>query len=166
MPNCKFMEDVNKRRRISVSLYNALFKKSPPGKFANICHFQQIGINVTVFEKHKFFLKVTFSLPLPSSMLKLPNVGRAVQTDPTLLRNPSESTESKKCWALLVLKFDQFQNFAQQLPTTRKQQETNARWMIQRCCVRVARGFGIIHSLLDFVLPDFVLFWICKHRRH
>ena len=123
MPNCKFMEDVNKRRRISVSLYNALFKKSPPGKFANICHFQQIGINVTVFEKHKFFLKVTFSLPLPSSMLKLPNVGRAVQTDPTLLRNPSESTESKKCWALLVLKFDQFQtllNNSQPLASNRK----------------------------------------------
>ena len=122
MPNCKFMEDVNKRRRISVSLYNALFKKSPPGKFANICHFQQIGINVTVFEKRKFFLKVTFSLPLPSSMLKLPNVGRAVQTDPTLLRNPSESTESKKCWALLVQKFDQFQtllNNSQPLATNR-----------------------------------------------
>ena len=38
------------------------------------CNFQQIGINATVFEKREFILKVTFSLPLPSSMLKLPNV--------------------------------------------------------------------------------------------
>ena len=26
------------------------------------------------------------------------NVGRAVQTDPTLLRNASAITEQKKCW--------------------------------------------------------------------
>ena len=68
------MEDVNKQRRIlfrSLKL-SALLKKSTPGKFAYICHFQQIGINATVFEKREFILKLTFSLPLPSSMLKLP----------------------------------------------------------------------------------------------
>ena len=67
------MEDVNERRRIlfpSLKL-SALLKKSTPGKFAYICHFQQIGINLTVFGKREFILKVTFSLPLPSSMLKL-----------------------------------------------------------------------------------------------
>ena len=34
------------------------------------------------------------------------NVGRAVQTDPTLLRYASAITEQKKCWELLALKFD------------------------------------------------------------
>ena len=30
---------------------SVLLKKSTPGKFAYICHFQQIGINETKFEK-------------------------------------------------------------------------------------------------------------------
>ena len=49
------------------------------------------------------------------------NVGRAVQTDPTLLRNASAITEQKKCWELLTEKFDRFQtlhNNTQQHPTT------------------------------------------------
>ena len=50
-----------------------------------------------------------FSLPSSSSLRKLPNVVRAVQTDPTLLRHASAITEQKKCWELLALKFDQFQ---------------------------------------------------------
>ena len=38
------------------------------------------------------------------------NVGRAVQTDPTLLRNASAITEQKKCWeSVLAQKCDQFQ---------------------------------------------------------
>ena len=37
------------------------------------------------------------------------NVGRAVQTDPTLLRYASAITEQKKCWELLVQKFDRLQ---------------------------------------------------------
>ena len=37
------------------------------------------------------------------------NVGRAVQTDPTLLRYASAVTEQKKCWELWVQKFDRFQ---------------------------------------------------------
>ena len=37
------------------------------------------------------------------------NVGRAVQTDPTLLRYASAITEQKKCWELLARKFDRFQ---------------------------------------------------------
>ena len=36
-------------------------------------------------------------------------VGRAVQTDPTLLRYASAITEQKKCWELLVQTFDWFQ---------------------------------------------------------
>ena len=37
------------------------------------------------------------------------NVGRAVQTDPTLLRHASAITEQRKCWELLAEKFDWFQ---------------------------------------------------------
>ena len=37
------------------------------------------------------------------------NVGRAAQTDPTLLRYASAITEQKKCWELLAEKFDRFQ---------------------------------------------------------
>ena len=36
------------------------------------------------------------------------NVGRAVQTDPTLLRYASAITEQKKCWELLAEKFHRF----------------------------------------------------------
>ena len=44
----------------------------------------------------------------PISLCK-PSVGRAVQTDPTLLRYASAITEQKKCWELLTEKFDRFQ---------------------------------------------------------
>ena len=46
------------------------------------------------------------------------NVGRAVQTDPTLLRYASAITEQMKCWELLAQKVWQGSNFAQQLATT------------------------------------------------
>ena len=49
------------------------------------------------------------------------NVGRAVQTDPTLLRYASAITEQKKYWELLAEKFDRFQtlcNNTQRHPTT------------------------------------------------
>ena len=49
------------------------------------------------------------------------NVGRAVQTDLTLLRYASAITEQKRCWELLAEKFDRFQtlcNNTQQHPTT------------------------------------------------
>ena len=36
-------------------------------------------------------------------------VGRAMQTDPTLLRYASAITEQKKCWELLAEKFDRSQ---------------------------------------------------------
>ena len=44
-------------------------------------------------------------------------VGRAVPTDPTLLRYVSEITEQKKCWEFLTQTFDQFITL-QQLPVT------------------------------------------------
>ena len=51
----------------------------------------------------------------------LNNVGRAVRTDPTLLRYASAIMEQKKCWELLAEKFDRFfflRNNTQQHPTT------------------------------------------------
>ena len=50
-----------------------------------------------------------FSLASSLSLRKLLNVGKAVQTDPTLLRHASAITEQKKFWELLALKFDQFE---------------------------------------------------------
>ena len=46
------------------------------------------------------------------------NVGRAVQTDPTLLRYASAITEQKKCWEMFAEKFDRFQTLSKQHPTT------------------------------------------------
>ena len=49
------------------------------------------------------------------------NVGRAVQTDPTLLCYASAIAEQKKCWELLAEKFNRFQtlrNNTQQHATT------------------------------------------------
>ena len=53
------MEDVNKRRRISFSLskLECSPQESTPGKFANTCHFQQIGINATKIEKTESHFK-------------------------------------------------------------------------------------------------------------
>ena len=74
----RFMEDVNKRQRIFLSListknWSTVPKKSTPRKFIYVGHFQLIGINATMFKKKReFLLKVMFLLPSPSSMLKLP----------------------------------------------------------------------------------------------
>ena len=44
--------------------------------------------------------------------LRGPNyVGRAVQTDPKLLRYDSAIPEHQKCWKLFGQKFDRFQTF-------------------------------------------------------
>ena len=43
------------------------------------------------------------------SVRGLNNVGRAVQTDPILLRYASAIAEQKKYWELLAEKFDRFQ---------------------------------------------------------
>ena len=77
-----FMEDVNKRRRISFSL--SKLECSPQEMNSreirlHFCHFQQIGINATKIEKTGILLNLTFSLPLPSSMLKLPDAVFYVQ---------------------------------------------------------------------------------------
>ena len=54
------MEDVNKRRRFFFFLVlnlSAVSKKSTPGKFAYMWHFQRTGLNATKFEKTQILLK-------------------------------------------------------------------------------------------------------------
>ena len=77
------------------------------------------------------------------------NVGRAVQTDPTLLRYASAITEQKKCWELLAEKFDRCQtlrNNTQQHLTTcnrvckRTQQVTCN--IVGSCWPRMLRPFA------------------------
>ena len=58
------------------------------------------------------------------------NVGRAVQTDPTLLRYASAITEQKKCWELLAEKFDRFQTVRD---NTQQGVQTDATCDIQQC---------------------------------
>ena len=53
MPNSKFYGG---RKQATTNLFfslnlSAVLKKSTPGKFAYTCHFQQIGMNATKFEK-------------------------------------------------------------------------------------------------------------------
>ena len=64
---------------------------------------------------------ISLCKPCVMSVLGPNNAGRAVQTDPTLLRYASAITEQKKCWELLAEKVDRFQtwcNNTQQHPTT------------------------------------------------
>ena len=52
---------------------------------------------------------ISLCKPCIMSMCGPNNVGRGVQTNPTLLRYASAITEQKKCWELLTEKFDWFQ---------------------------------------------------------
>ena len=53
-------------------------------------------------------LPISLCKPCVMSVRGPKNVGRAVQTDPTLLRYASAITEQNKCWELLAEKFDRF----------------------------------------------------------
>ena len=64
---------------------------------------------------------ITLCKPCVMSVRGPNNVGRVVQTDPTLLRYASAITEQKKCWEFLAEKCDRFQtlrNNTQQQATT------------------------------------------------
>ena len=65
------------------------------------------------------------------------NVGRVVQTDPTLLRYASAITEQKKCWELLAEKFDRFILYATTSNNMQQGVQTDATCNIQQCCVRL-----------------------------
>ena len=77
------------------------------------------------------------------------NVGRAVQTDPTLLRYASTITEQKKCWELFAQKFNSFQTSRYSM---QKSVKTDATCNTQQCCVRLN---GAVRSLL-FIVEEFV----------
>ena len=69
------------------------------------------------------------------------NVGRAVQTYPTLLRYASAITEQKKCWELLAEKFDRFQTLRNNM---QQGVQTDATCNIQQC-------WELLHTNVTFV---------------
>jgi len=92
------------------------------------------------------------------------NVGRAVQTDATLLRYASAITEQKKCWELLAEKFDRFQtlcNNTQQHPATcnrvckRTQHVTSNN--VGSCWLTMLLMRPVARSLSECKAPSFML---------
>ena len=88
------------------------------------------------------------------------DVGRAVQTDLTLLRYASAITEQKKCWELLAEKFDRFQtlrNNTQQHPTTCNRVCKRTRHVassnVGSCWSTMLRPFARSLTLLMFIQP-------------
>ena len=78
------------------------------------------------------------------------NVGRVVQTDPTLLRYASVITEQqKKCWELFPQKFDQFQTsrnnmqLGVQTDATCIKHPTMLGVIGQQSCVKLHRALGV-----------------------
>ena len=75
------------------------------------------------------------------------NVGRAVQTDSTLVRYALATKEQKKCWELLPEKFDRFQ-------TLRKKTRNNNNKK-NRCCTQLSpvvsrvQKLALLRQLLD-----------------
>ena len=76
------------------------------------------------------------------------NVGRVVQTDPTLLRYASAITEQEKCWELLAEKFDWFQTFRNNMQTG---MQTDATCNLQQCWVLLANNFASVCTGLKSV---------------
>ena len=104
-----------------------------------------------------------------------PHVGRAVQTDPTLLRYASAITEQKKSWELLAQNFEPFQtlrNNTQQHATTsnmackRTQHVTSSNvvgcWpAMLHPCLHEAWCIKILHA---FFLVSMTCFRLAKHE--
>ena len=72
------------------------------------------------------------------------NVGRALQTNPTLLCYASTITEQKKCWELLVEKFDWFQTLATTSNNMQKGVQTEATFNIQQCWELLANNVASV----------------------
>ena len=70
------------------------------------------------------------------------NVGRAVQTDPTLLPYASAITEQKKCWELLARKFDRFQTLCNNLQQHAKRAQHVTSNKIVSCWLTMSRPFS------------------------
>ena len=78
------------------------------------------------------------------------NVGRAVQTDPTLLRYASAITEQKKCWSCWLKSLTGFKLCATTPNNMQQQQgvQTDATCNIQQCS-SVCTGLYIVVTCLD-----------------
>ena len=78
------------------------------------------------------------------------NVGRAVQTEPTLLRYASAIAEQKKCWELLAEKFDRFQTLRNNM---QQEVQTDTTCNIQQCWELLANNVAFVFAGLK------ELFW-------
>ena len=76
----RFMEDVNRRRRIVLSLSKLKCSLQEINSRVIRLHFQRNGINATKFEKREFILLTRFSLPWQLSLLTPPSFVRFLLT--------------------------------------------------------------------------------------
>ena len=77
------------------------------------------------------------------------HAGRAVQTDPTLLRYASVITEQKKCCDLFAQNFDRFQILhknSQQHATTCSRVQTDAACNTRQCWKLLANNAGSVFT--------------------
>ena len=75
------------------------------------------------------------------------NVGRAVQTNPKLLRDASAITEQKKYWELLAENFDRFQTLRNNIQHCMKQGvQTDATCNIQQCWELLANNVASVST--------------------
>ena len=79
------------------------------------------------------------------------NVGRAVLTDPTLLRYASAITEQKKCWELLAEKFDRFQTLRRVCKRTQHVTSNNVGSCWPTMLLQFARGFRCLKLRLSLI---------------
>ena len=99
------------------------------------------------------------------------NVGRAVQTDITLLSYASAITERKKCWELLAEKFGRFQTLRNNIQHGVQTDATfNIQQMLgvvgQQCCVRLHPILASYHLLLIISHLIFHFFTVPCRRQH
>ena len=73
------------------------------------------------------------------------NVGRAVQTHPTLLCDALAITEQNKCWEWLAAKFDRFQTLRNNM---QQGVETDATCNIQQCWELLANNVASVCTVL------------------
>ena len=84
--------------------------------------------------------------PCVMSVRGLNNVGRALQTDPTLLRYASAITEQKKCWMLLAKKSDRFQTLRNNM---QQGVQTDATCNIRQCWELLANNVAFVCKGLE-----------------
>ena len=94
-------------------------------------------------------LPISLCKPCVMSVRGPNNVGRAVQTDPTLLRYASAITEQKKCWELLAEKFDRFILYATTSNNMQQGVQTDATCNIQKCSELLANNVGSVCTGLN-----------------